>query len=595
MRISALLWMALAAVASAAPATSPATAPATTPTTAPWGSDAFFSQRRLWEFHIHLSAEAWKRMQPEQRNRFLPRRTIELTTRPATLPATRPEDDDPVISPVGNVFKPATGRLHTPDGRSAEISIRFKGNYSYTLAAKSPRRPMKIEFDRIDPSARFLGLRTLNLNTGALDHSMMRESLGYAVFRAAKVPASRTAFARVTLTVDGLYNRQDLGIYAIVEQMDEEMLLRHFGSDQGTLLKPEMLRGIPYFGGRWEQYTERYNNKSELAEPSKRKFIEFQRLIHFADDAAFAAKLEQYLDVDDFLRFIAVQALIVNLDSFLTTGHNYYLYEDPRDGRYRFIPWDLNLSWGLFGMAASERQQADLSLRRPHVPPNRLIERVVSNEGFAKRQDKILEQLAREVFTKPRLAAMVAELKRDMGGNADIADLERFLARRLESVEAQMSGKRPGFIPSQSPSLSLRSHWADVHRASLVDSAARGLRDSGLLGKSGDVAEILAGAQKRFGALLGDSGPACTPEQLAEVLADNLPLAENFVFDPGPGIDWARIIFATADGNKDGRLSRDELATALREALKAADASGDGRLDGREIDRALNARAQAVK
>jgi hypothetical protein len=47
--------------------------------------------------------------------------------------------------------------------------------------------------------------------------------------------------------------------------------------------------------------------------------------------------------VDQFLRFVAVNAIIANNDSYLRGGHNFYIYLDPKDGKVRFIPWDQDL------------------------------------------------------------------------------------------------------------------------------------------------------------------------------------------------------------------------------------------------------------
>ena len=57
--------------------------------------------------------------------------------------------------------------------------------------------------------------------------------------------------------------------------------------------------------------------------------------------------LEQYMDVDNMLKYMAVHTFSVNLDSLSgNMAHNYYLYEE--DGRLNMIPWDYNLAFGGF-------------------------------------------------------------------------------------------------------------------------------------------------------------------------------------------------------------------------------------------------------
>lgn len=57
--------------------------------------------------------------------------------------------------------------------------------------------------------------------------------------------------------------------------------------------------------------------------------------------------LEKYIDVDEVLRYFAVNTVLVNLDSYVSNmKHNYYLYE--KDGQLSILPWDYNLSFAGF-------------------------------------------------------------------------------------------------------------------------------------------------------------------------------------------------------------------------------------------------------
>lgn len=63
--------------------------------------------------------------------------------------------------------------------------------------------------------------------------------------------------------------------------------------------------------------------------------------------------IEEYMDVDNLLKYMAVHEFAVNNDSLSgSMAHNYYLYES--DGQLNIIPWDYNLSWG--GMSGGDRK-----------------------------------------------------------------------------------------------------------------------------------------------------------------------------------------------------------------------------------------------
>ena len=62
--------------------------------------------------------------------------------------------------------------------------------------------------------------------------------------------------------------------------------------------------------------------------------------------------LEEFLNVDEILRYFAVNTFLVNLDSYASNmKHNYYLYE--RDGVFEILPWDYNLSFGAFNIGTA--------------------------------------------------------------------------------------------------------------------------------------------------------------------------------------------------------------------------------------------------
>ena len=83
-------------------------------------------------------------------------------------------------------------------------------------------------------------------------------------------------------------------------------------------------------GDDWTKYDRAYDPKGDVSEDDHRRVIEFARFVSKADDAEFAAKLGDYLELDEFARFLAVTAWLSNLDSLLSMGHNYYLYLHPK-------------------------------------------------------------------------------------------------------------------------------------------------------------------------------------------------------------------------------------------------------------------------
>lgn len=80
-----------------------------------------------------------------------------------------------------------------------------------------------------------------------------------------------------------------------------------------------------------------------LTDLDKQYYIKMVKALNSGED------LEKYLDVDEILRYFAVNTFLVNLDSYAgSMKHNYYLYE--KNGIFQILPWDFNLSFGTFEM-----------------------------------------------------------------------------------------------------------------------------------------------------------------------------------------------------------------------------------------------------
>src|SRR4029077_5794454 len=97
-----------------------------------------------------------------------------------------------------------------------KIGVRYAGDITYFASARGLKRPLKIEFNKFGVLS-FHGLTSLDLHAMPMDPAKGREVLAYSVFRAVGVPAPRTAFAELTLTVPGKFDKEYLGLYTVVE------------------------------------------------------------------------------------------------------------------------------------------------------------------------------------------------------------------------------------------------------------------------------------------------------------------------------------------------------------------------------------------
>ncbi len=166
----------------------------------------------------------------------------------------------------------------------------------------------------------------------------MREYLSYKILDAMGVPVPGCGYTHITV------NGEEWGLYLAVEAIDEVFLETRFSDASGDLYKPEGMGGtgadLVYRGDDISLYTGLNPKTNENGDGSA-----VLALMHALESGE---GLEETLDVDEALRYLAVNTALANFDSYLGgTTHNFYLYE--QDGVFSILPWDYNLSFGGFG------------------------------------------------------------------------------------------------------------------------------------------------------------------------------------------------------------------------------------------------------
>jgi spore coat protein CotH len=216
------------------------------------------------------------------------------------------------------------------DGQLYEmVGLRVKGNSSRRASADNPDAiPYKLDMNKFVEGQKLDGLTKINLHRNA----SLNEYLSYGAFRKAGTAASRTGWADVTL------NGASLGLYTLVEQVDERMLESFYAEPDGELYKPEPPIGyLTYSGDDIAAYGDvGYKADQETDHAT------FLKLVRTINEEAVTS-WDAVLDVDSVLQYFAGNVALGNWDTYVAMGHNYYLFE-ATPGHMTMLPWDLNLS-----------------------------------------------------------------------------------------------------------------------------------------------------------------------------------------------------------------------------------------------------------
>lgn len=227
----------------------------------------------------------------------------------------------------------------TVNGKKVEnVAIRTKGNLSLrsVVNSDSDRYSLKIDFDYYDDTQSLYGLKKLNLNNNYSDSTLMREYISYELME--QMGLSTPAHSYMYVTVNG----EERGLFLGVEAVDETFLANNYGSNDGFLFKPDGTGSdLKYISDDIEDYT-------GIGLKTNEGTINQSKLVEMLDAINNGGDIEKYIDVDEMLRYFAVNTALVNLDSYQgNMKHNYYLYE--QNGVFSIIPWDYNMSFGGFG------------------------------------------------------------------------------------------------------------------------------------------------------------------------------------------------------------------------------------------------------
>ena len=321
------------------------------------------------------------------------------------------------------------------------VGVRYKGNSSYR--SNQVKNPLNIKLDYIINNQEIQDYGTLKLANVYKDPSFVRETLGYEIARK-YFPASQSNYARVT--INGTY----LGLYTSDQDVDKYFMRSHFGSGGNARIKGKIASGLPpgSMGGVWEYYgsdSSDYFSKYALeSDEGWGELVEFLDTLNNYTDA-----VEQVLNVDSHLWFLAFQNLLVNLDGPINNPQNYYLYQDDL-GRFNPIPWDLNECFGVFTNLQSSGPQSTYQLQRltPFVNLNEseypVISKILSNPRYRKMYIAHMKTMLEEIILNGWYSERALEIQ-DIIAAEVLADPNKFFtyANFLSNINNSVGGGGP--------------------------------------------------------------------------------------------------------------------------------------------------------
>jgi spore coat protein CotH len=306
-------------------------------------------------------------------------------------------------------YIPASFTYYNVGGDSTvidSVGVRYKGNSSYSFAVSkdSPKKPFKIKFSEYRDKQTFYNVDFLNLNNNAGDPSIMREKLSYDILRK-YMPAPRAVYA--DLYVGGAR----IGLFTQVEEVDKKFLKLNYKKAQCNLYKcSDAGATLLYYNANQSSYTSEYELKTNKSVGDWSAFILFLSKLNNVPADSFAFVMNKCLDLTNSIWYTAFNILFSNFDSYTGSGRNFYMYDDSETGRFTLIPWDFNLSFGLYANGNWSNDTVDIK-NLDNLSERPLTKRILENDSLLHVYYGCLKELIKGYGSPDSLTAMINRIK----------------------------------------------------------------------------------------------------------------------------------------------------------------------------------------
>jgi spore coat protein H len=343
----------------------------------------------------------------------------------------------------------ATVKAIVPGQREVTIknvAMHLKGSLgSFRKVEDKPA--MNVNFDKFVDGQNFQGIDKMLLNNSVQDPSYLSENLCGELARACGSYAARASNAQVIL------NGRNLGPYVLKEGFHKPFFRKFFPDPDGNLYEgsfKDIDGGLPIHLGKKPKppadandeaakkvYEAKLKKREDEARVRLNDLIDACRV---ADPVARREKLEQVLDIDKFLTFMAFESMAAHWDGYCGSRNNYRIYHDLKSDKLVFIAHGMDQMF----------QKADYPLMDNN---NALVCKAVLGTLHGRQQyfDRVIE-LRKKWFTPEKLAgevdrlsARIMPLMQEIGPNVakdhaqQAAGLKQRVLQRLANIDQQLA------------------------------------------------------------------------------------------------------------------------------------------------------------
>jgi hypothetical protein len=212
------------------------------------------------------------------------------------------------------------------------VELHLKGGAgSYRPLEDNPG--LTLNFEKRAPGQSFHGLKKFSLNNSVQDRTFLNEKICRELFNAAGSPTPRAGFTTVEL------NGRSLGVHVLAEGANKQFLRHYFENVHGNLYQTHGNQEI----------TDRLDVNSGDNPQDNSGLRALVGAVREANPAARWSRLQQTLDVDRFLTFMALEVMLCHWDGYCMNQNNYRIFHDLQANRMVFIAHGMDQMFGRGG------------------------------------------------------------------------------------------------------------------------------------------------------------------------------------------------------------------------------------------------------
>lgn len=228
------------------------------------------------------------------------------------------------------------------DSTLTTVGIRLKGNTSRDAQKKS----FKFSFNDFTKGGEFFDVEKLNFNGEHNDPSISRSKFCWDIYNDLGMTASRAAHSALYI------NDQFMGVFVSVEHIGDQFLKKKYKDETGNLWKCLYPGDLTYKGSTPSSYffSANFPAYELITNESQKDYTQLARLIKIINQTsgtAFADSIEKIFYVSEYLKYQAVNVMVGSWDTYYSLMNNYYLYFEPSAGKFHWLPFDYDNTFGV--------------------------------------------------------------------------------------------------------------------------------------------------------------------------------------------------------------------------------------------------------